>query len=434
MNTQLDESSRQSAAEGRKKQESIMPWVVGIVIGLVSGIWVANHYFGVGPHATPQAVQSGAPVAPLTSSPYLLSPEKGKLGTFVGANTIADIAEACAPAVVNINTRTSVVVGDMPFHFGLPFGDFQFYMGPGKHGQMPDGQFPFDQIPLNEMPRQRRFEQTGAGSGVIIRADGYILTNNHVVKNANDIKVTLNDKRVFQGKVVGRDNFTDLALVKIDANNLPVARLGSSKSIRPGDWAIAIGSPMGLDHSVTFGIVSALGRSLSDLNNNVELIQTDAAINPGNSGGPLLNIAGEVIGITLAIRSDAQNIGFAIPIDVARSVADNLLAHGSIQRPYLGIMMQQLDEKLAKSLGLAANAQGVVVAQILPNSPAAKTELVQGDVIQKVDGVNVSTSTEVQQLVRSHKVGDKLNFLVLRGHGLTAVTVTIGEYPDGESK
>jgi S1-C subfamily serine protease len=430
MNTQLDESSHQTAADGKGKQYSFLPWLVGIVIGLVSGLWAANYYFGVGPRVAPPQTQSGAPGLPITSSPYLISPEKGKLGTAVGANTIADIAEAVAPAVVNINTRTSVIVGDMPFHFGLPFGDFQFYMGPGKHGQVPEG---LDQIPFGEMPRQRKFEQNGAGSGVIIRSDGYILTNNHVVKNANDIKVTLNDKRIFQGKVVGRDNFTDLALVKIDANNLPVARLGSSKSIRPGDWAIAIGSPMGLDHTVTFGIVSALGRSLSDLNSNVELIQTDAAINPGNSGGPLLNIAGEVIGITLAIRSDAQNIGFAIPIDVARTVADSLLAHGSIQRPYLGIMMQQLDEKLAKSLGLPANSQGVVVAQIMPNSPAAKTELVQGDVIQKVDGIAVSTSTEVQQLVRGHKVGDKLNFLVLRGRGITAVTVTIGEYPDGES-
>lgn len=169
----------------------------------------------------------------------------------------------------------------------------------------------------------------GAGSGLVVRSDGYVLTNNHVVRNADTIRVTLSDNRTFCGQVVARDNISDLALVKIDAQHLPVARLGHSDSIRAGDYAVAIGTPMGLQHSVTLGIVSAIGRSLNGLNNNLELIQTDAAINPGNSGGPLLNIEGEVIGINMAIRSDAQNIGFAIPVDVARTAARKLLRQAS---------------------------------------------------------------------------------------------------------
>lgn len=287
---------------------------------------------------------------------------------------------------------------------------------------------PFDARP------QRRYESQGTGSGVIIKPDGYILTNNHVVRQATEIKVTLADKRVFKGRVVGRDSFTDLALVKIDADNLPVAKLGSSKDLRPGDWAVAIGSPLGLDHSVTLGIISALGRSVGDLKSNVELIQTDAAINPGNSGGPLLNIRGEVIGLNTAIRSDGQNIGFAIPVDVARQVVDGLLAHGTVSRPYVGIYMQDLEPKIARSLGLPANAQGVVVARVGTGSPAEQGGLMQGDVIQKIDGQPVSSGKDVQKIVRAHKIGESLAVLVSRNGTLTAATVKIGEYPSEDKE
>lgn len=333
----------------------------------------------------------------------------------IGENAIADIAESAAPSVVNIDTRTAVSMPRDVFHSGPGFRNFEFFFGPGMRA-----------------PSPRQFESRGSGSGVIVRADGYILTNNHVVRNATDIKVTLNDKRVFKGKVVGRDSFTDLALVKIDANDLPVVRFGASKNLRPGDWAIAIGSPLGLDHTVTLGIVSALGRSLSDLNNNVELIQTDAAINPGNSGGPLLNIHGEVIGINTAIRSDAQNIGFAIPIDSAKDVLSELLAGGTIKRPYVGVYMQELDEKLARSLGLTKGAQGVVVAQIASGSPADQAGLQQGDLIERVDGKAVNSSKEVQSIVRGHKVGESINMLVLRSGKLMALTIKVGDYPSGE--
>ncbi|HMP52900.1 MAG TPA: trypsin-like peptidase domain-containing protein, partial [Candidatus Melainabacteria bacterium] len=260
---------------------------------------------------------------------------------FLTKNVISHIAEDAGKCVVNIDTKQSVSIPDGQFSFGLPFKQFQYFFGE---------RMPFDDDSDREFKGERKFESRGAGSGVIIRSDGYVLTNNHVVRKADDIEVTLSDGRKFKGKVVGRDSFTDLALVKIEANKLPIIRFGKSDQVKPGDWAIAIGNPSGLDHTVTFGIISALGRSINALGSNVELIQTDAAINPGNSGGPLLNIDGELIGLNTAIQSGAQNIGFAIPIDVARDVVDQLLNKGQIDRPYLGIYMQDLNEKLAKSL------------------------------------------------------------------------------------
>jgi S1-C subfamily serine protease len=269
---------------------------------------------------------------------------------------------------------------------------------------------------------------------VIFRSDGYILTNNHVVGNADQIMVRLNDKRQFKGTVVGKDSFTDLALVKIDAKDLPAARFGDSKTIRVGDWAIAIGSPLSLDHTVTLGIISALSRSIDELKNNVEFIQTDAAINPGNSGGPLLNIRGEVIGINTAIRGDGQNIGFAIPINVAREVAEQLLSNGKIDRPYLGVYMQELDEKLTKSLAVPQNTKGVVVAGLQPDGPAERASIAQGDILEKVDGKPVATPKEVQQIVRSHKPGDSIPFIILRDGKALSITVKVGTYPSQDAR
>lgn len=390
------------------KSSAPVLWFITVLLTLVVGIGLG--YFilpnksvkNTVPKVSATVTESGGPAITLK----------------IGENAIADIAESAAPSVVNIDTRSSVSVPRDVFHSGQGLRNFEFFFGPGLRNQVP-----------------RSFESRGSGSGVIVRADGYILTNNHVVKNASEIKVTLNDKKTFRGKVVGRDSFTDLALVKIDAEDLPVVRFGSSKALRPGDWAIAIGSPLGLDHTVTLGIVSALGRSLADLNNNIELIQTDAAINPGNSGGPLLNIHGEVIGINTAIRSDAQNIGFAIPIDSAKDVITQLLAGGTIKRPYIGVYMQELNEKLARSLGLSQGAQGVVVAQVASGSPADQAGLQQGDVIERVDGHQVKTSKEVQGFVRGHVVGQSVNMLVLRSGKLIVASVKVGDYPsDGQGE
>jgi serine protease Do len=388
----------------------------GPLAGLLLAIGLAGAAFWVGQHY-PAKTDTAAPPTP---SVVLPMPGSGKPltvapGMPIGENTIADIASEASKSVVTIDTSSSVVLPDSPFGFNRSLRDFEFFFGPGFRFGPSEG--------------QRKFESKGSGSGVIIRPDGYILTNNHVIGNADKIKVALSDNRVFDGRVVGKDSFSDVALVKIDARDLPVARFGTSKTLRPGDWAIAIGNPLGLEHTVTLGIISALGRSLSALQNNVELIQTDAAINPGNSGGPLLNIHGEVIGVNTAIRGDAQNIGFALPIDVARDVAQQLLQGGKIARAYVGIYMQDLDEKLAKALGLSDSAQGVVVVRVAPDSPAEKAGLRQGDVIEKVDGKAVTTSKEVQQLVRSHKPGQSLNLLLYRNGQLTSQPLEIGDYP-----
>jgi len=384
----------------------------------VAGLAAAGLSFFAGHQFWPGGLSTtGAPPAATTLAPA--GPAvAGQHGLPIGESTIADIASDAVKSVVNIDTRTSVAVPDFPFHFGLPFGGLDFFFGPGPQ-------------PFGDQPR--KFEQQGTGSGVIIRPDGYILTNNHVIRRAQDIKVTLADRRMFKARVVGRDSFTDLALLKIDASNLPVARLGTSKGLRPGDWAIAIGSPLGLDHSVTLGIVSALGRSLGDGKSNVELIQTDAAINPGNSGGPLLNIHGEVIGINTAIRSDAQNIGFSIPVDVARQVADGLIAHGSVPRPYVGIYMQDLDPRMAKSLGLPESTKGVLVARVAPGSPAEQSGVAQGDVILRIEGKPVASAKDVRTFIRSRNPGSTVHLLLNRNGSLMALQVKIGEYPSESS-
>jgi serine protease Do len=321
-------------------------------------------------------------------------------------NTISDIASDASLSVVNIDIKKNIVRS--PYTILMPG------FGMDESGEA--------------LPKSM---QIGSGSGLIIRADGYILTNNHVIQSADDIMVTLSDKRKFKGKVVGRDAFTDLALVKIEAKNLPSASLGSSKELRPGDWAIAIGSPLGLDHTVTLGIVSALGRSLSEISslNNVELIQTDAAINPGNSGGPLLNIHGKVIGINTAIRQDGQNIGFAIPVDVFRGVAEDLIKEGKVARAYVGVYMQPLDKRAVKALGLDETVKGVLVAGVAPDSPAFEGGLKQADIIQKVDGISVDTSQIVQSIVRKHKPGEEVSFLVLREGKLVPLDVKVADYP-----
>ena len=378
------------------------------LVGLVCGLLVAAAFWAGHEFWPAQAPGPGAPglgshnvVAGGTPTTPVISP---------GTNVVADIAAAAMPSVVNIDTRTSVAVPEVmtPFHF------FDMFGAPESG------------------PKQRRYESHGAGSGFIIRPDGYILTNNHVVQQAEEIKVTLADKREFTGKVVGKDKYSDLALIKIEATGLKPAVIGDSKSIRPGDWAIAIGSPLGLSQTVTLGIISAIGRSIDNLN-AVELIQTDAAINPGNSGGPLLNIKGEVIGVNNAVRRDGQNIGFAIPIDIARGAADELIKTGKIPHSYVGIAMKDMDEKLAKAIGVPSDTKGVVVAQATKNSPAAESGLRGGDIIQKIDGKNVSTSREVQNIVRAHKPGDSIVLLVLRQDQVLPITLKIGNYEDVQS-
>lgn len=378
----------------------------GVLAGLgIAGAFWAGHQYWPADGKTETAVQ--APItspAPSTSAnpPSALSP---------GNNFIADIVASSSPSVVNIDTQSTISLNGMiPFHHQFGFQNLPFFSD--------------EDI---QAPPVQKYESHGAGSGVIIRADGYILTNNHVVQQADEIKVTLSDGRSFKGKVVGKDKFTDVALVKIDAKGLKAATLGNSKDLRPGDWAIAIGSPLGFSQSVTLGIISALGRTLGDIN-SVDLIQTDAAINPGNSGGPLLNIKGEVIGINQAIRRDGQNISFAIPIEIAKTVADQLIQTGSIAHAYLGIGMVDMDAKIAKLVNLPADTKGVLISKVEPGSPAERSGLLSRDVIQRINGKPVSNSKEVQTLVRSHKPGEKLDMALLRQNEVVLIPVKIGDY------
>jgi S1-C subfamily serine protease len=280
--------------------------------------------------------------------------------------------------------------------------------------------------------------EKGTGSGFIFRADGYVMTNAHVVSDSERVRVILKDGRRFEGTVIGRDRVTDIAVVKIDANNLPIAKLGNSKQLRVGEWAIAIGNPLGLDNTVTTGIISATGRSSADIgvaDFQMELIQTDAAINPGNSGGPLLNAQGQVIGINTAIIRNAQGIGFAIPVHRAQQIATQLIAKGSFTHPYLGIEMITLTEDIRRDInssdeGLNIDAnQGILIVRVQPNSPAALANLRPGDVIQRVNNQLILKSQEIQRIVSSQTVGSEINLGVER-RGITLnLPIRIGALP-----
>ncbi len=299
------------------------------------------------------------------------------------------------PAVVNISTERQV---------------------PGSRGQVPG-------MPSGPIRR-------GIGSGVIVSRDGYILTNAHVVRGTNQLTVTLLDGRTFSGTVVGSDATADLAVVKVPASDLPLAQLGNSASLQPGDWAIAIGNPYGLNFTVTVGVVSATGRSLHD-GSDEQFIQTDAAINPGNSGGPLVDLGGQVIGINTAEFRGAKGIGFAIPIDAAKGIMQQLIATGKVVRPYLGVYLQALTPTSAAGLRLPPDTKGVIVAQVAPNSPAADAGLHAGDVIVQVAGQTVADPDTLIRLVRQSRIGRPLTLLILRGGHSQTITITPREMPAG---
>jgi S1-C subfamily serine protease len=378
------------------------------------GIWIGSQFMSRDVNETPRKAPAGQIDAPERELPVAV-PHKSPIRN-LGESTVADIAEKVAPAVVSIEV-TARNSAEKSLAAAIDTPSPQFFFGPRMRPEQTPQPFADGQ------------EKRSAGSGVIIREDGYILTNSHVARNDSLIKVTLNDKREFQGQLVGKDNFTDLALVKINASDLPIARLGSSKNIRPGEWAIAIGNPFGFEHTVTLGIVSAIGRSVADLNHHIELIQTDAAINPGNSGGPLLNLGGDVIGINTAIRYDAQNIGFAIPVDVAREVATGLLSpHHAISRPYLGIYMRDLDPKVREALSIPKDVRGVLVRKVAAGGPSNRAKLAPGDLIQKVNGVTVGSSKDMREIIKSCKPGDVLKVTFTRKGTVSETDLTVGDY------
>ena len=299
---------------------------------------------------------------------------------------IPDIVDRVSPSVVNVNTSKTMTVTS-PF---APFAPF------------------FDQIPEQF---QREVPQRGIGTGFIFREDGYIITNNHVVEGADEIKVTLLDGREFSGKVIGADSLTDIAVVKVEAENLPTLSLGDSDTARVGEFVVAIGNPYGLSHTVTMGVLSAKGRAVPSGDSGQEyenFLQTDAAINPGNSGGPLLNLDGEAIGINTAIIPFAQGVGFAIPINMAKSILDQLIEKGKVVRSWLGVYIQNVTPEIGKQFGYEGTT-GALVADVIENGPAAKANFQRGDIILSVNDQEITDTKHLQNTIRSLKPGDSAN-------------------------
>jgi serine protease Do len=286
-------------------------------------------------------------------------------------------------------------------------------------------------FPGYRMP-ERQEPVEGQGSGVIVDGtDGIILTNNHVVQDAVEIKVTLPDGRTFTGRVLGNDAWADIAVVKIDATNLPEAKLADDTNLKVGSWAIAIGNPYGFENSVTVGVVSALGRTLDGSDSGAtltNLIQTDAAINPGNSGGALINIQGEVIGINTAIIQGAQGLGFAVDIHTARKSLEDILKTGRVIHPWIGITYSLVTETMAQQLNLSS-ADGIIVGEIQTNSPAAKAGLQKNDILLTLDGTPFTTDNTLRQMIRDKNPGDTVTLSVLRNGQTLTITVTLGEMP-----
>jgi len=362
----------------------------------------------------------------LTAVPVALPPATGRSFSSSGAtegtterknlNFIALAVEKVGPAVVRINA-THKVANQIPEAFNNPL--FRRFFG-------------------SERPIPEERVERGTGSGFILSQNGGLLTNAHVVAGADRVQVTLKDGRSFDGNVVGVDQVTDVAVVKIKAAGLPTAKLGNSQNLVPGQWAIAIGNPLGLDNTVTAGIISATDRSSAEVgvpDKRVNFIQTDAAINPGNSGGPLLNAQGEVIGINTVIRADARGLGFAIPIETAARIANQLLAKGRVEHPFLGIQMVDLTPDTKQEINQATNLNikqntGVLVVRVIEKSPSDQAGLREGDIIQKINGTPIKKSSEVQERVESTPLGAVLEMQVNRKGQIQSLPVKPGAFPD----
>ena len=359
---------------------------------------------------------SAALLAVLLMSQTLLA--HAQLPDFTG------LVEAASPAVVNISTRQKV-----PSR-AVAASDQQM---PGLEGMPPEIREFFrrsvPQQPRNPGARQR--EAQSLGSGFIISADGYVLTNNHVVADADEIIVRLADRSELEAKLIGADPRTDVALLKVEGKNLPTLKLGKSDDLKVGEWVLAIGSPYGFDSTVTAGVVSAKGRSLPD-DSNVPFIQTDVAVNPGNSGGPLFNTRGEVVGINSQIYSQTggfQGLSFAIPIDLAGRIKDQIVATGKASHAKLGVTVQEVNQGFADSFKLAT-PEGALVANVERGSPADKAGLKSGDVVRKVNGQRIVASADLPALVGTSLPGDKISLDVWRDGKIVSLTATLGNAAD----
>jgi serine protease Do len=347
-------------------------------------------------------------------------------GAIVNLPDFADIVEKTGPAVVNIRTtervKSNVAQGGNPSDEEMQEFLRRFF------GVPPQGmpQQPVPRKPAPAQPQSQEEVPRGVGSGFITSADGYIMTNAHVVEGASEVYVTLTDKREFKAKIIGSDKRTDVALLKIEGGNLPRLTIGDSDKIRAGEWVLAIGSPFGLDNTVTAGIVSAKARDTGDY---LPLIQTDVAVNPGNSGGPLINLKGEVVGINSQIYSRSggfMGISFAVPIDEALRVADQLKAGGRVTRGRIGVQIGDVTKEVAESLGLA-KAQGALVSKVETAGPAEKAGIEPGDIIQKFNGTMIDRPNDLPRMVGSIKPGSRATVTIWRKGASRDVSLTVAE-------
>lgn len=359
-----------------------------VLLSIIFGAVLIANFSGV------KVVHSDSQIEFNTTPPITINPEVKSLN-----DAFVEISKTVTPTVVYIQVKSGPKDNQQQPEGNDPF---KFFFGPD--GQMPD--------PGPEM---------GSGSGVIISRDGYIVTNNHVVRGAGDhgIKVVLTDKREFDAKVIGLDENTDLAVIKIEANDLPVMSLGNSDNIQVGEWVLAIGNPLGLNYTVTAGIISALGRNIGINGGGYAIenfIQTDAAINPGNSGGALVNVQGQLVGINSAIKTNTgyyQGYGFAIPVNIVKNVTEELIKSGKVVRGYIGVQIQTVDETMAKGLGLD-KAKGVLVQSVQKGGGGDEAGLQAGDVILSVDGREVNASNELQVIINSKRPGDVAKLTIFR--------------------
>ncbi len=391
-----------------------------LLLGVILGSWAVVS--GVrSPNTT--AVTSLPQVASISQA-IAQDVDKNK-SIAVPRNYVVDAVNRTGPAVVRINASRTVAAENpqIPEAF-LEDPMFRQFFG--------------DQ--LRRMPKDR--VERGTGSGFIINKDGDIITNAHVVSGADKVTVILKDGRQLEGKVLGSDELTDVAVIQVKSDNLPTVSLGSSQSMQTGDWAIAIGNPLGLDNTVTAGIISAIGRKSGQIgvDKRVSFIQTDAAINPGNSGGPLLNQNGEVIGVNTAIIQGAQGLGFAIPIETAQRIAKQLIENGKVSRAYLGVQMVTVDANLKEQINKdtefcakVSDDKGVLITKVVENSPAAKSGAKCGDVIVKFNDKEILTADQVTQLVEDRSVGDKITVEVKRNGQVVALNMEAGQFPKKRS-
>ncbi|MFS8855489.1 trypsin-like peptidase domain-containing protein [Synechococcus sp. H55.7] len=386
--------------------------------GVAGGVWLSSRAGQAWLQQTPLATWSQRAGGGVGS----LLPESASPADAVRpSNFIAAVAQKVGPAVVRIDATRTVASPIDPELFNQPL--FRRFFG----GQIP------------QLPQE--FQQEGTGSGFIIDANGLILTNAHVVEGSERVRVHLLDGRTFEGEVKGSDPVTDIAVIQIEGENLPTVTLGNSDQVRPGDWAIAIGNPLGLDNTVTAGIISAVGRSSGQIgatNKRVTFLQTDAAINPGNSGGPLLDAEGRVIGVNTAIFQRAQSVGFSIPINRAMEIAEQLIRNGRVEHAFLGIRMITLSPDLVARLNRdparptpLTVQEGVLIGQVIPGSPAEQIGLQEGDVITEIDGQAIRDAEQVQQLVEAAGVGKTLTLRVIRDGQARTFQVKTGVLPVG---